>query len=1075
MATRMQQRRGTAEQWTSTNGGLGPILNMGEIGWESDTNKFKIGDGQNHWTALSYFLDEDSLGGSLGDYLTVDDLGQPLKAASLDQDGKLEVAQLPDSVPTSSDITTAVNNAVSSLVDGAPGVLDTLNELAAALGDDANFVTTIASDIATKQDKVTGVSDTEIGYLANVTSDIQTQIDGKLASADLDEAAQEAVNTALVAGTGLDKTYDDLNNTITLNIDSTVATTTYVDDAIAAFDALPTQTGNDGKFLQTTGSGTQWAEVDLTTKQDSLTAGSNIDISNDIISVTGLLSTDISDFNTAANSATLSSYDAAGSALTAENNAKGYADSLATNYDPAGSASTAQTNAQNYADGLAVNYDAYGAASTAETNANNYTDTSISGLSGNVTAVVAGNLDVLTGTGITTGAGSIEVDFTELSTRYDALGAADTAEQDANLYTDNAITALNLATTYDAKGAAATVQGNLDNHELDTSTHGVTSSIVGTDDSQTLTNKTISSANNTVTVQVANVSDLTATATELNTLDGITASTAELNYVDGVTSSVQDQLDAKMPLAGGTFSGTVYGTNLELSGNLTVDGTFSSVPTETLTVTNPMIYMGDGNTANINDLGMVGSHTINSVYSHTGLVKDATDGKWKLFTGVTDEPTTTINFSQATLDTLVAATFEGNVTGDVTGNADTATALETARNIAGQSFDGTADINIAPTDLTGVTATAAQINLLDGATLSTTELNYVDGVTSSIQTQIDTKLATSTAASTYAPIANPTFTGTVAGVTKSMVGLGNVDNTADADKPVSTAVGAELDLKADLNAPTFTGSVVLPETTAIGNVSSTEIGYLDGVTSAIQTQLNAKLSTSTAASTYAPIDSPVFTGPISALKVTAGEQGFALNNGQETKFTVDASGHLVAGASITAASGFILNNGQQTVFNVNSSGVVTATSFIGDGSQLTGISSLPDQSQNSGKYLTTDGQSASWATLSVPITTGTATISQNTALVIDMPSTEGSHEYTIRLKQGTKIRSSKVLVNFVIDPNQSPAAISDHAEFAITETNGSIAGVNISTTATMMGVALQVTVTDAASTNVDVKFSRVSL
>jgi hypothetical protein len=53
--------------------------------------------------------------------------------------------------------------------------------------------------------------------------------------------------------------------------------------------------------------------------------------------------------------------------------------------------------------------------------------------------------------------------------------------------------------------------------------------------------------------------------------------------------------------------------------------------------------------------------------------------------------------------------------------------------------------------LNGVTADAAEINILDGATLTTTELNFVDGVTSSIQTQIDTK----------SPSNNPTFTGTV--------------------------------------------------------------------------------------------------------------------------------------------------------------------------------------------------------------------------------------------------------------------------------------------------------------------------
>lgn len=53
--------------------------------------------------------------------------------------------------------------------------------------------------------------------------------------------------------------------------------------------------------------------------------------------------------------------------------------------------------------------------------------------------------------------------------------------------------------------------------------------------------------------------------------------------------------------------------------------------------------------------------------------------------------------------------------------------------------------------LNGVTADAAEINILDGATLTTTELNYVDGVTSAIQTQLDTK----------SPSANPIFTGTV--------------------------------------------------------------------------------------------------------------------------------------------------------------------------------------------------------------------------------------------------------------------------------------------------------------------------
>jgi hypothetical protein len=49
---------------------------------------------------------------------------------------------------------------------------------------------------------------------------------------------------------------------------------------------------------------------------------------------------------------------------------------------------------------------------------------------------------------------------------------------------------------------------------------------------------------------------------------------------------------------------------------------------------------------------------------------------------------------------------------------------------------------------------------------------------------------------------------------------------------------------APISGPTFTGTVILPSTTSIGNVSSTEIGYVDGVTSAIQTQIDAKIAKS---------------------------------------------------------------------------------------------------------------------------------------------------------------------------------------------------------------------------------------
>jgi hypothetical protein len=97
--------------------------------------------------------------------------------------------------------------------------------------------------------------------------------------------------------------------------------------------------------------------------------------------------------------------------------------------------------------------------------------------------------------------------------------------------------------------------------------------------------------------------------------------------------------------------------------------------------------------------------------------------------------------------------------------------------------------------LNGVTADAAEINILDGATLTTTELNYVDGVTSAIQTQLDTK----------SPSANPTFTGTV-----------TLDTGVNLVFEGATANAFELTLTA--GDPTADRTVTLPDltTTLVG-------------------------------------------------------------------------------------------------------------------------------------------------------------------------------------------------------------------------------------------------------------------
>lgn len=56
-------------------------------------------------------------------------------------------------------------------------------------------------------------------------------------------------------------------------------------------------------------------------------------------------------------------------------------------------------------------------------------------------------------------------------------------------------------------------------------------------------------------------------------------------------------------------------------------------------------------------------------------------------------------------------------------------------------------------------------------------------------------------------IISPTFSGTITGLSKSSVGLSNVDNTSDANKPISTLTQTALNLKANLSSPTFTGLI----------------------------------------------------------------------------------------------------------------------------------------------------------------------------------------------------------------------------------------------------------------------------
>ncbi len=146
--------------------------------------------------------------------------------------------------------------------------------------------------------------------------------------------------------------------------------------------------------------------------------------------------------------------------------------------------------------------------------------------------------------------------------------------------------------------------------------------------------------------------------------------------------------------AGGTVT---VDDNLTVSGNLTVNGTTTTVATTNTTIADNLLELNSGAVSNANDTGILierGSTGDNAIIAWDESADKFTVG------------TTTATASDTGNIAITTGTLVANIEGDVTGNADTATALETARTIAGQSFDGTGNITIASTDLSDTSSIA---------------------------------------------------------------------------------------------------------------------------------------------------------------------------------------------------------------------------------------------------------------------------------------------------------------------------------------------------------------------------------
>jgi len=207
------------------------------------------------------------------------------------------------------------------------------------------------------------------------------------------------------------------------------------------------------------------------------------------------------------------------------------------------------------------------------------------------------------------------------------------------------------------------------------------------------------------------------------------------------------------------------------------------------------------------------------------------------------------NADKAKLDSIV------NVDSDVESvNGQTGVVVLTKSDVGLANVDNTSDANkpVSTAQQTALNlkapiASPTFTGTVGGITKSMVGLGNVDNtadtdkpVSGPQQTALNLKADTS-ALALKAPIASPTFTGTVGGITKSMVGLGNVDNTSDANKPVSTAQQTALDLKANLASPTFTGTVggITKSMVGLGNVDNTSDANKP-ISTATQTALNLR-------------------------------------------------------------------------------------------------------------------------------------------------------------------------------------------------------------------------------------------